>query len=138
MVHLLQKESKLPPNKVVGMAGVLDSNRFRYFLSERLGVSVDSISALVIGQHGDSMVPLPRHTTVGGIAIPELIEMGWLTQEEVDGMIKRTKHGGAEIVDHLRTGSAFFGPAASAVEMAEAYLRDRKSLLPCAALLVSL
>lgn len=133
MVQLFQTESGLPAAKVVGMAGVLDSARFCYFLSERLGISVDNISALVMGGHGDTMVPLPRYTTIGGIPLPDIIKMGWMTQDELDAMIDRTRNGGAEIVNYLKTGSAFFAPASSAIKMAEAYLHDRKSLLPCAA-----
>lgn len=136
MVQLFQTESGLPAAKVVGMAGVLDSARFCYFLSERLGISVDNISALVMGGHGDTMVPLPRYTTIGGIPLPDIIKMGWMTQDELDAMIDRTRNGGAEIVNYLKTGSAFFAPASSAIKMAEAYLHDRKSLLPCAARLV--
>lgn len=138
MVQLLQKESNLPPNKVVGMAGVLDSARFCCFLAERLGVSVESIKTLVLGGHGDSMVPLPRYTTIGGIPLAEVIRMGWISQDEVDAIIQRTRDGGAEIVKLLKTGSAFFAPASAAIKMAQAYLWDRKSLLPCAAHLVSL
>lgn len=136
MVQLLQKESGLPSHKVVGMAGVLDSARFCYFLSEKLNVSVDNITALVMGGHGDSMVPLPRYTTVGGIPLPDLIKMGWMTQQELDAIIDRTRNGGGEIVKYLKTGSAFFAPASSAIAMAEAYLNDRKTMLPCAAYLV--
>lgn len=138
MVQLLQKESGLPATKVVGMAGVLDSARFEYFLSERLGVSVDNITALVMGGHGDSMVLLERYTTVGGIPLPDIVKMGWMSQAEVDAMVERTRNGGGEIVKYLKTGSAFFAPASSAIKMAEAYLHDRKTMLPCAAQLVNM
>lgn len=137
MVQLFRKESGLPPNKVVGMAGVLDSARFCYFLADHLKVSVDNIHALVLGGHGDSMVPLTRYTTVGGIPLPDLVKMGLITQAEVDGIVDRTRNGGGEIVKYLKTGSAFFAPASSAIKMAEAYLHDRKTILPCAAELVS-
>ncbi|WP_144751801.1 malate dehydrogenase [Bartonella saheliensis] len=135
MVWALQKFSGLPVHKVVGMAGVLDSARFRYFLSEEFKVSVKDVSAFVLGGHGDSMVPLVRYSTVGGISLPDLVKMGWTTQERIDQIIQRTRDGGAEIVSLLKTGSAFYAPAASAVSMAEAYLKDTKRVLPVAAYL---
>jgi malate dehydrogenase len=133
MVWALREFSGLEPEKVVGMAGVLDSGRFRYFLAEEFGVSVKDVSAFVLGGHGDTMVPLARYSTVGGIPLPDLVEMGWTSQEKLDAIIQRTRDGGAEIVGLLKTGSAFYAPAASAIEMAEAYLKDQKRLLPCAA-----
>ncbi|WP_074381211.1 malate dehydrogenase [Bartonella doshiae] len=135
MVWALQKFSGLPTHKVIGMAGVLDSARFRYFLSEEFNVSVKDVTAFVLGGHGDSMVPLVRYSTVGGISLPDLIQMGWTTQEKIDQIIQRTRDGGAEIVNFLKTGSAFYAPAASAVSMAEAYLKDTKRVLPVAAYL---
>ncbi|MEP4703557.1 MAG: malate dehydrogenase [Hyphomicrobiales bacterium] len=135
MVWALQKFSGLPKNKVVGMAGVLDSARFRYFLSEEFNVSVKDVTAFVLGGHGDTMVPLPRYSTVAGIPLPDLVKMGWTTQEKLDNIIQRTRDGGAEIVGLLKTGSAFYAPAASGVQMAESYLKDQKRLLPCAAAL---
>lgn len=133
MVWALQKFSGLPANKVVGMAGVLDSARFRHFLSVEFNVSMKDVTAFVLGGHGDTMVPLTRYSTVAGIPLPDLVEMGWTTQERVDAIVQRTRDGGAEIVGLLKTGSAFYAPAASAIEMAEAYLKDQKRLLPCAA-----
>ncbi|PCJ60661.1 MAG: malate dehydrogenase [Rhodospirillaceae bacterium] len=133
MVGLLQKISGLPPKKVVGMAGVLDSARFRYFLAEEFNVSVKDVSAFVLGGHGDTMVPLARYSTVAGIPLPDLVKMGWTTRERLDHIIQRTRAGGAEIVGLLKTGSAFYAPASSAIAMAEAYLRDRKRVFPCAA-----
>jgi malate dehydrogenase len=115
------------------MAGVLDSARFRTFLAQEFKVSVEDVTAFVLGGHGDSMVPLTRCTTVAGIPIPELIKMGWTTQEKMDAIVKRTREGGAEIVALLKTGSAFYAPAASAIAMAESYLKDKKRVLPCAA-----
>ncbi|WP_460451941.1 malate dehydrogenase [Alsobacter sp. SYSU BS001988] len=135
MVWALQKASGLPKNKVVGMAGVLDSARFRYFLAEELGVSVKDVHAMTLGGHGDDMVPLIRYSTVGGVPLPDLVKMGWLTQEKLDSIVKRTRGGGGEIVALLKTGSAFYAPAASAIAMAESYLRDQKRVLPCAAYL---
>lgn len=135
MVQLMRDSSGLPPNKVVGMAGVLDSSRFRYFISERLNVSVEDVVALVMGGHGDTMVPLPKYTTVAGIPLPDLIKMGWLTQDEVDKMVDRTRFGGGEIVNLLKTGSAYYAPATAAITMAESYLKDKKRVLPCAAYL---
>lgn len=133
MVYTFQKASGLPANMVCGMAGVLDSARFKLFLSQEFGVSVEDINALVMGGHGDTMVPLTRYTTVAGLPIPELIKMGWTTQKKIDAIVDRTRNGGAEIVQLLQKGSAFYAPATSAVEMAEAYLFDRKRVLPCAA-----
>jgi len=133
MVWALQKFSGLPANKVVGMAGVLDSSRFRYFLSEEFGVSVEDVTAFVLGGHGDTMVPLARYSTVAGIPLPDLVKMGWTTQERLDQIVQRTRDGGAEIVGLLKTGSAFYAPASSAIAMAESYLKDKKRVLPCAA-----
>jgi len=135
MVWVMQKVSGLPTAKVVGMAGVLDSARFAFFLSEALGVSVADISAFVLGGHGDTMVPVVDYTTVSGIPLREFVRMGWLTQEKLDAIIARTRDGGAEIVGLLKTGSAFYAPAASAIRMAEAYLYDKKRIVPCAAYL---
>jgi len=133
MVWALREFSGLPHNKVVGMAGVLDSARFRHFLSLEFNVSMKDVTAFVLGGHGDTMVPSVRYSTVGGIPLPDLVAMGWTTQEKLDAIVQRTRDGGAEIVGLLKTGSAFYAPAASAVEMAEAYLKDQKRLLPCAA-----
>ena len=133
MVWALQKFSGLPANKVVGMAGVLDSARFRYFLSEEFGVSVQDVTAFVLGGHGDDMVPSVRYSTVAGVPLPDLVAMGWTTQEKVDAIVERTRKGGGEIVALLKTGSAYYAPAASAVAMAESYLKDKKRVLPCAA-----
>lgn len=133
MVWVLQKASGLPTHKVVGMAGVLDSARFRYFLAEEFNVSVEDVTAFVLGGHGDTMVPLARYSTVAGIPLPDLVKMGWTTQEKLDKIIQRTRDGGAEIVALLKTGSAFYAPAASALVMAESYLKDQKRVLPVAA-----
>ncbi len=133
MVWALQKFSGLPAHKVVGMAGVLDSARFRYFLSEEFNVSVEDVTAFVLGGHGDSMVPLARYSTVAGIPLPDLVKMGWTSQDKLDKIIQRTRDGGAEIVGLLKTGSAFYAPAASAIQMAESYLKDKKRVLPVAA-----
>ena len=135
MVWALQKFSGLPEEKVVGMAGVLDSARFQLFLAREFDVSVQDVSAFVLGGHGDTMVPSVRYSTVAGIPLPDLIEMGWTTKERLDAIVQRTRDGGAEIVGLLKTGSAFYAPAASAVAMAESYLRDKKRVLPCAAYL---
>lgn len=135
MVWALQKYCGLPANKVVGMAGVLDSARFRHFLAEEFNVSVEDVTAFVLGGHGDTMVPLVRYSTVAGIPVPDLIKMGWSTQEKIDKIVQRTRDGGAEIVALLKTGSAYYAPATSAIAMAESYLKDKKRLLPCAALL---
>ena len=133
MVGVLQKACGLPTNKVVGMAGVLDSARFRYFLAEEFKVSVEDVTAFVLGGHGDTMVPLIRYSAVAGIPVPDLIKMGWSTQGKLDEIVQRTRDGGTEIVKLLKTGSAFYAPASSAIEMAEAYIRDKKRVLPCAA-----
>jgi len=133
MVGVLQRASGLPTNMVVGMAGVLDSARFRHFLAEEFDVSVSDVTAFVLGGHGDTMVPLARYSAVAGIPVPDLVKMGWSTQEKIDQIVKRTRDGGAEIVGLLKTGSAFYAPASSAVEMADSYLKDKKKLLPCAA-----
>ncbi len=135
MVMALQKFSGLPANKVVGMAGVLDSARFRHFLASEMNVSVKDVTAFVLGGHGDTMVPLARYSTVAGIPLPDLVKMGWIKQDRLDQIIQRTRDGGAEIVNLLKTGSAFYAPAASAIQMAEAYLGDQKRVLPCAAYL---
>jgi malate dehydrogenase len=135
MVWALQKFSGLPKNMVVGMAGVLDSARFRYFLADEFKVSVEDVTAFVLGGHGDSMVPLPRYSTVGGIPLPDLVKMGWTSKDRLDKIIQRTRDGGAEIVGLLKTGSAYYAPAASAIQMAEAFLKDKKRVLPCAAYL---
>ena len=133
MVGVLQRASGLPTNMVVGMAGVLDSARFRHFLAEEFNVSVSDVTAFVLGGHGDTMVPLARYSAVAGIPVPDLVKMGWSTQEKIDQIVQKTRDGGAEIVGLLKTGSAFYAPASSAIEMAESYLRDKKKLLPCAA-----
>ncbi len=135
MVWALQKASGLPTNKVVGMAGVLDSARFRYFLAEEFDVSVEDVTAFVLGGHGDDMVPLIRYSTVAGVPLPDLVKMGWTTHEKIDAIVERTRKGGGEIVNLLKTGSAFYAPASSAIAMAESYLRDKKRVLPCAAFL---
>src|SRR5208283_2746395 len=133
MVWALQKFSGLPHNKIVGMAGVLDSARFRYFLAEEFNVSVEDVTAFVLGGHGDDMVPSVRYSTVAGIPLPDLIKMGWTTQPKLDAIVERTRKGGGEIVSLLKTGSAFYAPAASAIAMAESYLKDQRRVLPCAA-----
>jgi len=132
MVWALREFSGLPHNKVVGMAGVLDSARFRHFLAEEFKVSVEDVTAFVLGGHGDTMVPIVEYSTVAGIPIPDLVKMGWSTQERIDAIVKRTRGGGGEIVALLGTGSAYYAPATSGIEMAEAYLKDKKRLLPCA------
>ena len=132
MVWALQKFSGVPHAKIVGMAGVLDSARFRHFLAEEMGVSVEDVSAFVLGGHGDTMVPMPRFSTVAGIALPELVKMGWIKQDRLDQIVTRTANGGAEIVGLLKTGSAYYAPATSAIQMAESYLKDQKRVLPCA------
>jgi malate dehydrogenase len=133
MVWALREFSGLPHEKVCGMAGVLDSARFRHFLSVEFDVSMKDVTAFVLGGHGDTMVPLVRYSTVAGIPLPDLVKMGWTSQESLDAIVQRTRDGGAEIVGLLKTGSAFYAPATSAIEMAEAYLKDQKRLLPCAA-----
>lgn len=132
MVWALQKFSGIPHAKIVGMAGVLDSARFRHFLAEEMNVSVEDVSAFVLGGHGDTMVPMPRFSTVAGIALPELVKMGWIKQDRLDQIVTRTANGGAEIVGLLKTGSAYYAPATSAIQMAESYLKDQKRVLPCA------
>jgi len=133
MVWVMREKSGLPHEKVVGMAGVLDSSRFRLFLAQEFGVSVEDVTAFVLGGHGDTMVPLTRYSTVAGIPVPDLIKMGWTTQEKIDAIVTRTANGGGEIVKLLEKGSAFYAPAASAIAMAESYLKDKKRVLPCAA-----
>ena len=135
MVWALQKACGLPANKVVGMAGVLDSARFRYFLADEFNVSVQDVTAFVLGGHGDDMVPSVRYSTVAGIPLPDLVKMGWTTQERIDAIVKRTRGGGGEIVNLLKTGSAFYAPASSAISMAESYLKDQRRVFPCAAYL---
>ena len=135
MVWALQRFSGLPKNQVIGMAGILDSARFRYFLATEFNVSVEDVTAFVLGGHGDTMVPLTRYTTVAGIPLPDLIKMRWLTHERLNEIVQRTRDGGAEVVKLLKTGSAYYAPASSAVEMAEAYLKDKKRVLTCAAYL---
>lgn len=134
MVWALQHYSGVPANKIVGMAGVLDSARFRHFLAEEFNVSVDDVTAFVLGGHGDTMVPLPRYSTVAGVPLPDLIKKGWTTQAKLDAMIDRTRNGGAEIVNLLKTGSAYYAPATSAIAMAESYLKDKKRVMPVATL----
>jgi len=129
----LQKFSGINPKKIVGMAGVLDSARFRYFLAEEFKVSVKDVSAMTLGGHGDDMVPMVRYSNVGGVPLPDLVKMKWTTQERLDAIVERTRKGGGEIVNLLKTGSAFYAPAASAIAMAESYLKDQKRVLPCAA-----
>ncbi|MCP3971877.1 MAG: malate dehydrogenase [Rhodobacteraceae bacterium] len=133
MVWALREFSGLPHEKVCGMAGVLDSARFRHFLSLEFGVSMKDVTAFVLGGHGDSMVPLARYSTIAGIPLPDLVAMGWTSQEKLDAIVQRTRDGGAEIVGLLKTGSAFYAPATAGIEMAEAYLKDQKRVLPCAA-----
>ena len=133
MVWALRKFTGLPTNKVVGMAGVLDSARFSCFLAEAAGVSIEDVRALTLGGHGDDMVPVVRYSTIGGVPLPDCVKLGFFSQEQLDAMIKRTRGGGGEIVALLGTGSAFYAPAASAIAMAESYLRDKKRMLPCAA-----
>jgi len=133
MVWIMREACGLPPERVVGMAGVLDSARFRYFIAEELGVSVEDVTAFVLGGHGDTMVPLVRYSTVAGIPLPDIVKMGWTTQDKIDRIVQRTRDGGAEIVGLLKTGSAFYAPASAAIQMAESYLRDKKRVLPCAA-----
>ena len=135
MVWALRESSGLPHNKVVGMAGILDSARFRYFLAEEMVISVKDVTAFVLGGHGDAMVPLVRYSTVSGIPLPDLVKMGWISKPQLEKIVQRTREGGAEIVGLLGTGSAFYAPASAAIEMAEAYLKDRKRVLPCAAYL---
>jgi malate dehydrogenase len=133
MVWALQKASGLPHQRVVGMAGVLDTARFRHFVAQELNVSVEDVSAFVLGGHGDDMVPLVRYSTVAGIPLTDLVKMRWLTQERLDQIVDRTRKGGGEIVGLLKSGSAYYAPASSAIQMAESYLKDKKRVLPCAA-----
>src|SRR5882672_7364237 len=133
MVWVMKEATGFPAERVVGMAGVLDSARFKYFIAAELGVSVEDVTTFVLGGHGDTMVPLARYTTVAGIPLPDIVKMGWTTQQKVDQIVQRTRDGGAEIVNFLKTGSAFYAPASAAISMAEAYLRDKKRVLPCAA-----
>jgi malate dehydrogenase len=135
MVYVMQQASGLPAARVVGMAGVLDSARFRHFLAAEFKVSVEDVTAFVLGGHGDTMVPLVRYSTVAGIPLPDLVKMGWTTKEKIDAIVQRTRDGGAEIVNLLKTGSAFYAPASSAIAMAESYLKDKRRVLPCAAML---
>ncbi len=135
MVWALQRFSGLPTNRVVGMAGVLDSSRFSHFIADELNVSIEDVTTFVLGGHGDTMVPLPRYSTVAGVPLTDLVKMGWLTKERLDEIVQRTRDGGAEIVGLLKTGSAFYAPAASAIDMAESYLKDKKRVMPCAAFL---
>jgi malate dehydrogenase len=135
MVWVMKEVTGFAPEKVVGMAGVLDSARFRYFLSEEFNVSVEDVTAFVLGGHGDTMVPLARYSTVAGVPLPDLVKMGWTTQDKLDSIIQRTRDGGAEIVGLLKRGSAFYAPAAAAIQMAESYLKDKRRVLPCAAYL---
>ena len=133
MVWIMREASGLPHNRVVGMAGVLDAARFRYFLAEEFKVSVEDVQAYVLGGHGDTMVPLVRFSSVGGLPLPELVKMGWTTEKRLEEIVQRTRDGGAEIVALLKTGSAFYAPASAAIQMAESYLKDKKRILPCAA-----
>jgi malate dehydrogenase len=133
MVWALQKSCGLPHKKVIGMAGVLDTGRFRRFLADELKVSVEDVTALVLGGHGDDMVPITRYSTVAGIPLPDLVKTGWLKQDRLDAIVERTRKGGGEIVNLLKNGSAFYAPASSAIQMAESYLKDKRRVLPCAA-----
>ncbi len=133
MVWALQKFSGLPPRKVVGMAGVLDSSRFRYFLADEFNVSIEDVTAFVLGGHGDGMVPLVRYSTVAGIPLPDMIKMRWTTKERIEAIVERTRKGGGEIVGLLGNGSAYYAPAESAIEMSKSYLKDKRRILPCAA-----
>jgi malate dehydrogenase len=135
MVWVMREASGLPAHRVVGMAGVLDSARLRYFLAEEFKVSVEDVTAFVLGGHGETMVPLLRYSTVAGIPVPDLVKMGWSTQEKLDQIVQRTRDGGAEIVALLKTGSAFYAPAAAAIAMADSFLKDKKRVMPCATLL---
>jgi len=133
MVEVMQRATGFSDNKVVGMAGVLDSARFRYFLADEFDVSVEDVSAFVLGGHGDTMVPLTRYSTIAGIPLPDCVEMGWSSQEKIDAIVDRTRKGGGEIVALLKTGSAYYAPASAAVAMAESYIKDKRRVLPCAA-----
>ncbi len=133
MVDVMQRVTGFPASQVVGMAGVLDSARFSHFLAEEFNVSVEDVTAFVLGGHGDTMVPLERYSTVAGIPLPDLVKMGWTTQERIDAIVDRTRKGGGEIVALLKTGSAYYAPASSAIAMAESYLKDKRRIFPCAA-----
>ena len=133
MVWVFREVSQMPTNKVVGMAGVLDSARFQLFLAQEFNVSIEDVTTFVLGGHGDTMVPLTRYSTVAGIPLPDLVKMGWTTNEKLEAIVQRTRDGGAEIVSHLKNGSAFYAPASSAIAMAESYLKDKRRILPCAA-----
>ncbi len=133
MVWVMQQQTGFASEKVCGMAGVLDSSRFTFFLAEALNVSIKDISTFVLGGHGDTMVPVVNYSTVAGIPLPEIVKMGWITQNALDEIVQRTRSGGGEIVELLKTGSAYYAPAASAIAMAEAYLKDKRRILPCAA-----
>ena len=135
MVYVMKKVTGFPKNQVIGMAGVLDSSRFELFLAQEMGVSIKDVNAFVLGGHGDTMVPLPRYSTVSGIPVPDLIKKGWMTQKKLDQIVQRTRDGGAEIVGLLKTGSAYYAPASSAIKMAESYLNDEKRVMACAAYL---
>ena len=135
LVYVMQKETGFDPKKVVGMAGVLDSSRFSHFLAEEFKVSIEDVTSFVLGGHGDTMVPLVRYSTVAGIPVPDLVKMGWSTNEKINAIVDRTRNGGGEIVNLLKTGSAFYAPAASAISMAESYIKDKRRVLPCAAYL---
>jgi malate dehydrogenase len=135
MVWLMQKVTAFSPQKVLGMAGILDTGRFKCFLSEALNVSVEDIQSFVLGGHGDTMVPMPRYTTISGIPLSYFVENGWISKEKLDAIIDRTRNGGAEIVNYLKTGSAFYAPATSALQIAESYLFNQRRILPCAAYL---
>ena len=135
MVWALQKASGIPTQRIVGMAGMLDSSRFRYFLAEELDVSVEDVSAFVLGGHGDDMVPSVRYSTVAGVPLPDIVAMGWTTQQRIDAIVERTRKGGGEIVGLLKTGSAYYAPATAAIAMAESYLKDKRRVMPCAAYL---
>lgn len=132
MVWALQRACGLPRNMVIGMAGVLDTARFRHFIADELGVSIEDVFAFVLGGHGDDMVPLVRYSTVAGIPLPDIVRMGWIRQERLDEIVERTRKGGGEIVALLKTGSAYYAPASAAIQMTESYLKDQKRILPCA------
>ncbi len=132
MVWALQRACGLPRNMVIGMAGVLDTARFRHFIADELGVSIEDVFAFVLGGHGDDMVPLVRYSTVAGIPLPDIVRMGWMRQERLDEIVERTRKGGGEIVALLKTGSAYYAPASAAIQMTESYLKDQKRILPCA------
>lgn len=135
MVWIMREATGFKPSKVVGMAGILDSSRFSRFLAEEFNVSVKDVTSFVLGGHGDTMVPLVRYSSVAGIPVPDLVKMGWSTKERIEAIVNRTRDGGGEIVSLLKSGSAYFAPAAAAISMAESYLKDQKRVLPCAAYL---